>query len=182
MPKKKTIPLPVEVSLSTLEQLYQTAPVGLCFVDPGFRYLRINDYLAAIHGIPVEAHLGKTVREIIPALADRIEPLLSGVIESGKGLMNVDFEDRQLVNPEGDARWRASFLPVHDENGRILGISIVVQDIIYLGVKEYDIDEKVRLNALNLFEQQVANVSSRFVNVPEDQVFMYRGSAWNDSR
>ena len=164
IPEKNNIPLPVKDSLSRLEQLYQTAPVGLCFVDTDFRFLRINDILAAIHGYPVEAHLGRTVREIFPALADRIEPVLSGVIESGKGLKNVDFACKQLTGPEGVAHWRVSYHPVHDEDGGILGVSVVVQDITDLRLKECALDEHAR------FEQQVAHVSSRFVNLPVDQV------------
>jgi len=46
MQAKNNIPTRVEQSFSELEQRYRTAPVGVCFVDSGFHFLRINDYLA----------------------------------------------------------------------------------------------------------------------------------------
>lgn len=50
-----------------LESLYRTTPVGLALFDPvEFRYLRLNDHLAAIIGLPTEEILGKTVMEIAP--------------------------------------------------------------------------------------------------------------------
>ena len=53
-----------------LEQLYDHAPVGLCFMDCELRFVRINKQMAAINGAPVEAHIGRTLRDIIPKIAD----------------------------------------------------------------------------------------------------------------
>ena len=36
-------------------RLYAIAPVGLCYLDTELRYLYINEWLARIHGVPVEA-------------------------------------------------------------------------------------------------------------------------------
>ena len=58
-----------------LTLLYDTAPVGLCVLDPTGRFLRINRRLAEINGLPAEAHLGRTMREIVPGLADAGEAL-----------------------------------------------------------------------------------------------------------
>ena len=129
----------VEKSLSELEQLYRTAPVGLCFLDHDFRFLRVNEYLAAIHGYPVEAHYGRTLREIFPALAGKIEPVLNEVLESGRELLNVDFAGNPQLNFSPDSHWRASFHPATDED-------------------------------LRRFEQLIADISSRFVNITSDQV------------
>ena len=52
-----------------LDLLYRTAPVGLGLLDRELRYVRINDRLARINGKPVSAHIGRTVREVIPDLA-----------------------------------------------------------------------------------------------------------------
>ena len=45
-----------------LELIYASAPVGLCALDRDLRYLRINDRLAEINGIPAAEHIGRTVR------------------------------------------------------------------------------------------------------------------------
>ena len=55
-------------ALDELELIYRTAPVGLCLVDRELRFVRINEQLAAINGRPVQEHIGKTVRDIIPKI------------------------------------------------------------------------------------------------------------------
>lgn len=40
------------------ERLYAIAPIGLCYFDTSLRFRYINDWLARINGLPVEAHLG----------------------------------------------------------------------------------------------------------------------------
>jgi PAS domain-containing protein len=44
--------------VAELEHLYQTAPIGLAFLDSNLRYQRINERLASIKGVSVEQHLG----------------------------------------------------------------------------------------------------------------------------
>ncbi|HNT52927.1 MAG TPA: hypothetical protein PKH19_05950, partial [Candidatus Syntrophosphaera sp.] len=45
---------------------------------------RINEWLAAVHGRSVAAHLGVRVREAIPDIAPHVEPLLRQVLETGE--------------------------------------------------------------------------------------------------
>ena len=61
--------------LGEIESIYQMAPVGLCFVDTDFRYVRINEQLAQINGLSVAEHIGRTFWEVLPEVADAIEPL-----------------------------------------------------------------------------------------------------------
>jgi len=58
-----------------LEAIYTTAPVGLFVLDRELRFLRLNERLAEINGLPVAEHLGQVVRDIVPDLADVAEPL-----------------------------------------------------------------------------------------------------------
>src|SRR6188472_624258 len=55
-----------------VDAVYTTAPVGLAFVGPDMRYVRINEAMAAIGGRSVEAHLGRTIREALPAPLDEV--------------------------------------------------------------------------------------------------------------
>ena len=76
--------------LAELEHLYDTAPVGLCYVDRELRYVRINERLAAINGAPASAHLGRTMRDVIPELADTVEPIYRRVIDTGEPELGVE--------------------------------------------------------------------------------------------
>jgi PAS domain-containing protein len=55
-------------TLTLLETLQSTAPVGFAFVDRDFRYVRVNDILAALNGGTSSQQLGRTVAEVVPAL------------------------------------------------------------------------------------------------------------------
>jgi PAS domain-containing protein len=61
----------------TLKVIYDTAPIGLAFLSPDCRYLQINQRLTEICGISVEGHLGNTVRDCVPALADSVESIVA---------------------------------------------------------------------------------------------------------
>ena len=60
---------------SELEILYRTAPVGLCLLDTDLRFVSINERLAKINGLSVAEHIGHTLREVVPEIADTVEPI-----------------------------------------------------------------------------------------------------------
>jgi C4-dicarboxylate-specific signal transduction histidine kinase len=82
-----------------LHALYDTAPVGMCLLDRELRYLRINQRLAEINGLPPEAHLGRTVRELLPGIADAAEALARKLFETGEPLFNVEITGETPARP-----------------------------------------------------------------------------------
>ena len=54
-------------TFAALESLLVHAPVGFAFFDRELRFVRVNEVVARINGLPVEAHLGRSVREIAPS-------------------------------------------------------------------------------------------------------------------
>ncbi len=114
--------------LTELENLYRNAPVGLCLLDRDLRYLRINERLAEINGFPAAAHLGKTLRELLPTVADATEPLLREVIATGRPLYNQEALGETPSRPGVERSWQTHALPVRDVEGDITGISIVVEE------------------------------------------------------
>ena len=59
--------------LPALQLIYDTAPVGLAFLATDCRYLQINQRLTEICGISVADHIGRSVRETVPQVADDVE-------------------------------------------------------------------------------------------------------------
>ena len=89
---------------------------------------------------------------------------LHKVLDSGKELLDVDFAGRQLTNPENDAHWRASYHPVSDDEGRILGVGVVVQDITDLRLKERALDERAQ------FERIISELSAMLINLSAEEI------------
>ncbi|MBO0726506.1 MAG: PAS domain S-box protein, partial [Blastocatellia bacterium] len=115
--------------LAYIEAIYATAPVGLCFVDTDLRHLSLNERLAEITGKPVEQHIGRTVREVLPDAADTIEPVLRRVIETGEPSMNVEQSVVTDAQPGVLRHFIASFYPIKNGGGRVLGVNAGVMEI-----------------------------------------------------
>lgn len=116
-------------ALALLDTLLTTAPVGLCFLSPDYRFLRINAALAEMNGWPAADHLGRTVREVLPDLAQTVEPLLDRVLATGEPLVELEVVEERASEGGGQRIWRASYYPVRLADGTIAGIGIVADDI-----------------------------------------------------
>jgi PAS domain S-box-containing protein len=118
----------IQQQLAEIESIYHSAPIGLNVLDTDLRFVRINQQLAEINGLPVEAHLGRTVRELLPNLADTAEALLLPILESGEPLLDVEIRGETPAQPGVERVWRESFLPLKDGD-RVIGINTVCEEI-----------------------------------------------------
>lgn len=115
--------------LAELDSIYETAPVGLGVLDRDLRFVRINRQLAEINGFSVEEHLGRTVRELLPDLADEAEPVLRRVIDTGEPIFDLEISGETPSQPGVCRTWRENWYPLKDAAGQIIGINIAAQEI-----------------------------------------------------
>ena len=115
--------------LAELEATYNAAPVGLCVVDRELRYVRINERLAEINGISVADHIGRTVREVVPSLADDIEPVFRRIMLTGEPMLNFELVGETKAEPGVEHIWLENSYPLKDEQGEVIGINVVVEEI-----------------------------------------------------
>jgi len=109
--------------------LYSSAPVGLCYLDTDLRFLYINEWLARINGLPVEAHLGKTIQEVLKDVAAGAVPQLRKVLQTGKPIIEGEVEAETPAHP-GELRiYMHNYYPDKSKDGTAVGISCVVQDV-----------------------------------------------------
>src|SRR6185437_9159459 len=72
-------------SLAVVDAVFGAAPVGLAFMDTNFHYVRVNEALAQINGLPAEEHYGRSLRDVLgDELASTIEPYHRRVLETGE--------------------------------------------------------------------------------------------------
>jgi PAS domain S-box-containing protein len=116
-------------SLALLDTLLVSAPVGIGFWDRDLRFVRVNDALAAINGLPPEEHAGKTLAEVVPRLADRLEPMYRSVLETGIPLVHQESTDGGEIAPGSDRHWLSSYYPVRTEFGETIGVGAVIMEI-----------------------------------------------------
>lgn len=153
-----------------LEHVYRNTPVGLCVLDRELRFIRINDWLASINGIPPAGHIGRTLREITPDLADMGEETARKVFETGRPVMNIEFNGTTKAQPSIQRCWLEHWLPLRDETGEVTGISVLIEEITdrkkaeagarYQAEKIRAANETLnaaRLASLNLAEDAIAS-------------------------
>jgi signal transduction histidine kinase/membrane protein implicated in regulation of membrane protease activity len=119
----------VKSQIAEIENIYATAPVGLCFLDRELRFVRINRRLAEMLGIPVEASIGKSVLEAVPEIGAALSPLLRRVIVSGKAILEKEISAGEGRGVQAERMFLASFLPIKEDDGFVSGVNIAVKEI-----------------------------------------------------
>jgi len=114
---------------SLLDTLLHTAPIGFCFLDRDLRFVRINERLAQMNGVPVEAHLGRHASEIVPALFESLRDLTGRILTTGEAELNHEFSGETPATPGVTRFWNESWYPVRDGAGEVVGFGAVVEEI-----------------------------------------------------
>jgi PAS domain S-box-containing protein len=142
--------------LAELEHLYRSAPVGLALMDMELRYVRLNGRLAEINGVPAADHIGRGVREILPAgLADAVEPAQRHVLETGEPILNLEVHGATRSGAERD--WLVSYTPVRNEEGVVFGVQALVQDITERKQFDEQLRHTAKLESLGILAGGVAH-------------------------
>ena len=111
-----------------LQLIYDTAPIGLACLSPDCRYLQINERLTEICGISVENHLGRSVRDCVPALADAVETIVRSIMESGEPVNGVEVAGQRADQPE-ERFWLTYWHPLRAPSGEIVAVNVAAEEI-----------------------------------------------------
>jgi PAS domain S-box-containing protein len=114
--------------LAEIEAIYTHVPVGLCVVDCGLRFVRMNERLSEIDGVSVVRHLGRTVRDVLPDLADELEPLLRSVLDTGQPILQREIYGTKSAQPGVERNWLTSCCPLK-EGDKVVAANVVVVDM-----------------------------------------------------
>jgi PAS domain S-box-containing protein len=155
----------VRQQYAELATIYHAAPVGLAFVDTQLRYVGVNDCLAEINGVPAEAHLGRTIREVLPHLADAIEPIYRRVLATGEPVIDLEVHGMTASRPGTERTWLVSRYPVKDAQGALLGVSTVVQETTERKQIEEARQELAHASRLTLLGEMTASIAHE-INQP----------------
>jgi PAS domain S-box-containing protein len=112
-----------------LRLIYDTAPIGLAFLTPDCRYALINQHLTEICGISVADHIGRSVRECVPKVADQVEKLVRAILQSGEPVTGVEVNGQRPDGSNTDRVWITYWHPLKNQSGDILGINVAAEEI-----------------------------------------------------
>ncbi|MEB3180300.1 MAG: PAS domain S-box protein [Nostocaceae cyanobacterium] len=115
------------------------ANVGLCIHDLQWRFFKINQTLADIHGVSVSNHAGKTLKEVVPEIAPFVEPLLQKVLDTGEPNLNLQVTGEIATQPGVMRDWLVSHFPIFDHEHKVANIGVIVTEITELKRTEKEI-------------------------------------------
>ncbi|MEU5919888.1 SpoIIE family protein phosphatase [Streptomyces sp. NPDC047141] len=118
-------------NLAAMESLFTQSPIGLALLGPDLRFLRVNDALARMNGVPAARHVGHRLTEVVPGVnAASLEALMRQVLESGTAVVDARRVGRTPADPDRDHIWSCSYAPLADRAGtRPLGLIASLVDI-----------------------------------------------------
>ncbi|MER6213494.1 SpoIIE family protein phosphatase [Streptomyces sp. NPDC001674] len=117
-------------SLAALQSLFTQSPIGLATLGPDLRFVRVNDALARMNGVPAADHLGRRLTEVVPGVnATALEATMRQVLERGTAVLDVRRTGRTPADPGHDRTWSCSYAPLLDGSGRTLGLIASLIDI-----------------------------------------------------
>ena len=111
-----------------LQQIYDTAPIGVACLSPDCRYLQINQHLTEICGISVADHIGRSVRDCVPALADAVEQIVRSIMETGEPVTGIEVAG-QRPDQTVERSWITYWHPLRDLDGDIVAINVAAEEI-----------------------------------------------------
>jgi len=117
-----------EERMNEVEQIYRTSPMAMGLFDSEMRYVRLNEKLAEINGEPLERHIGATLREIIPDVADHTEKVIERVFETGQPVRGERVTGVIRSAPDDVRVWETDWMPFL-QNGKVTAVSANVRDI-----------------------------------------------------
>jgi len=132
--------------LEELEAIYESSPVGLAFLTNDLRFVRVNRRLAEMNGVPAAEHVGRTVREVVPSIADQVEGVLDR-LRAGEEVVSYEITGETAANPGVAGAWLEYWTPLRGPDGEVRGLNVVVEEITER--KQTEIRTRLLIDELN---------------------------------
>ncbi|MEH1946675.1 MAG: PAS domain S-box protein [Nostoc sp.] len=127
--ERKTLEQELALREARLNAFFSSAPVGMNIVDNQLRFVQINQLLAEINGLPQQAHIGKTIHEVLPDIAPLVEPIYQQVLITGQPILNQELSSASIKQPDIIRHFLASYFPIVGEDDRPSGVGTVLVEI-----------------------------------------------------
>jgi PAS domain S-box-containing protein len=119
----------LQKALTELRLLYENAPIGLAFLSPDCRYQQINRHLTEICGISIADHIGQSVRDTVPQVAEQVEYLVQTILRTGEPITGVPVNGQRPDGSNARRIWNTYWHPLKAADGSILGVNVAAEEV-----------------------------------------------------
>ncbi len=122
--------------LAEIEQLYFVTPQAMALLAPDGTYLRINQRMAEINGLPPDDHVGRRMLDVVPDLEREVTETFRIVLETGKPVLSRQIEGKTPASGNMRRLFLTDWYPVQND-----------EQTIAIGVNFRDITEQTEMSA-----------------------------------
>ena len=90
--------------------------------------MQINHRLTEICGISVADHIGRTVRETVPQVADQVEKIVEAVVRTGEPITGIEVQGQRADKLNAEHVWTTYWHPLKSPRN-IVGVNVVAEEI-----------------------------------------------------
>ena len=119
----------VPLEFAFFETLFHAAPIAVGLVDAELRFVRVNEPLAELTGVPAAEHPGRFVLDVMPRHNEQIVRDMRRVLATGEPLVGADVSGETPRAPGVQRTFRRSYYPVRVTDGRIVGVVAIVEEL-----------------------------------------------------
>jgi PAS domain S-box-containing protein len=135
--------------LIRLDAIITSSPNGMAYLDHELRYLLINPVLAAINGLAPAEHIGRTLADVIPGIAEQMGPIMRQVLATGEAVHGLEIHGLPCPLDMIARNWMVSLYPVPGPTGGVAGVGVTVTDLTPRKRAEAALEhERQRLDAI----------------------------------
>ncbi|MCO5247309.1 MAG: PAS domain-containing protein, partial [Anaerolineae bacterium] len=84
---------------------------------------------AAMNGLTVEEHIGRTVAEVLPLLEEQARRLAATILATGEAVTDIEIVGETPADPGVTHTWREHWYPIKRSDGTIIGFNVTAEDI-----------------------------------------------------
>src|SRR5690349_7235278 len=106
----------------------KTVPIAMAIIDRNLRYISVNEACAGMTGLPVDAHPGRSLRDVNPLLSSDLENVMRRVLSTGEPCLNYRLTRPTPHAPGGVLEIVMHITPFRDADGNVAGICSTATD------------------------------------------------------
>lgn len=145
-------------TLGLLDSMLAHAPIGIAFFDTHARFIRMNEFLAAMNGVSIGHHIGRSAAEIFPGATGRlIQEGIQSVFATSEPVRDLEVNFGEAEEDGQVSTWLVNIYPVRSATHGVRWVGAVVVDTTAIKRSEDALRRTEKLAAVGRLSSSIAH-------------------------